>query len=599
MPFIDKTPLNYKPNTASSIRRFQLDRAPTSSDYRNFQLGDEWLDTASNDWWKLCEKTKTFGTWRKMAGTASAIETVTGDIGGAVPPDGINNLNLVGAGGITVTGNPGTNTLSIDGSAVNQQQVIYVGKHGNDANDGLSIETAKLTFGNAITTASGISPAAIVCFDDGNYTENITLQTNVHIFASSAVLTGTIVGVDDSSVKFRSQVIATGLVGVSKPAGTSYFFVEIDDVFANGTAIAALGTAAFINYTWKRMTIENGFGIGDITTVLAHMHIKGGDIYINGTGSAIARANAGSTVGRLDHILDIGGGNGIAFNMISGTFDITVSRIDTVNIGVNATGGTHNISVRELNATTAYNLGPTATLNLFVNSLTGAEIVAAGGIRRMSRMDGISFRDPIEITQESGDPFIRFDINQVDKFSYGVDDTDADSLKITDGADPSSGNTVWKMTSAGERTMPLQPLFKAGLTNNLGNITGDSTVYNFNAVAFTENHDIGNNFDATTGIFTAPVTGFYLFVCAIDLTGLAAAHTTAIGELITTLRNYLLWEINGANARTAANSYQMRISVIADMTAGNTAFLRTIVSGGALVVGAGQTSTAFQGVLLT
>lgn len=41
------------------------------------------------------------------------IETLTGDTGGAVGPDGAFNINLLGGAGIEVTGSPGTNTLTI------------------------------------------------------------------------------------------------------------------------------------------------------------------------------------------------------------------------------------------------------------------------------------------------------------------------------------------------------------------------------------------------------------------------------------------------------------------------------------------------------
>lgn len=44
---------------------------------------------------------------------ARAIETITGTSGGAVGPDGADNINLFGAGGVTVSGNAGTNTLTI------------------------------------------------------------------------------------------------------------------------------------------------------------------------------------------------------------------------------------------------------------------------------------------------------------------------------------------------------------------------------------------------------------------------------------------------------------------------------------------------------
>lgn len=44
---------------------------------------------------------------------ASIAETLTGNSGGAVSPDGANNINVLGASGVTVSGNPGTHTLTI------------------------------------------------------------------------------------------------------------------------------------------------------------------------------------------------------------------------------------------------------------------------------------------------------------------------------------------------------------------------------------------------------------------------------------------------------------------------------------------------------
>lgn len=43
----------------------------------------------------------------------SDIEVLTGNAGGPVPPNAAHNVNIVGAGGTTVTGNPATNTLTI------------------------------------------------------------------------------------------------------------------------------------------------------------------------------------------------------------------------------------------------------------------------------------------------------------------------------------------------------------------------------------------------------------------------------------------------------------------------------------------------------
>lgn len=41
------------------------------------------------------------------------VQTLTGNSGGVVGADGLDNINIVGSGGVIVTGNPGTNTLTI------------------------------------------------------------------------------------------------------------------------------------------------------------------------------------------------------------------------------------------------------------------------------------------------------------------------------------------------------------------------------------------------------------------------------------------------------------------------------------------------------
>lgn len=52
-------------------------------------------------------------------------ESLTGNSGGAVSPTA-NNINVVGTGGITVTGNPGTSTLtiSVSGSGMTWNEVL-------------------------------------------------------------------------------------------------------------------------------------------------------------------------------------------------------------------------------------------------------------------------------------------------------------------------------------------------------------------------------------------------------------------------------------------------------------------------------------------
>lgn len=60
--------------------------------------------------------------------------------------------------------------------------------------------------------------------------------------------------------------------------------------------------------------------------------------------------------------------------------------------------------------------------------------------------------------------------------------------------------------AGGTITMPEQPAFHAGLSTNTSSLTSGSVVV-FNSVY----ENVGNHYNTSTGLFTAPVTGFYSF----------------------------------------------------------------------------------------
>jgi len=101
------------------------------------------------------------------------IEFLTGDAGGAVGPDGAFNIDLLGGVGLTMTGVPASNQLTMEVDA--QENIIYVAKHGNDANSGLNIENAKLTIQSAVTAADA---GDTILVSPGTYTETITHAAN-------------------------------------------------------------------------------------------------------------------------------------------------------------------------------------------------------------------------------------------------------------------------------------------------------------------------------------------------------------------------------------------------------------------------------------
>lgn len=84
------------------------------------------------------------------------IETLTGNSGGAVGPDTSHNISIVGGSGVTVTGDPGTNTLTIDAATIIDYRNVNSSPYVVAATDEyLSIDTTSartLQFPNSTTS---------------------------------------------------------------------------------------------------------------------------------------------------------------------------------------------------------------------------------------------------------------------------------------------------------------------------------------------------------------------------------------------------------------------------------------------------------------
>lgn len=165
-------------------------------------------------------------------------------------------------------------------------------------------------------------------------------------------------------------------------------------------------------------------------------------------------------------------------------------------------------------------------------------------------------------------------------WTWGLDNSDSDSFVLA--ASSALGTTnVFKCTTAGEITKPLQPAFLATASAQ-SNVTGDGTVYT--VVFANEVFDQNNDFDGTS-TFTAPVTGRYLFTVTLDFSGLGAANTAGNISLVTSNRTHVLVVGNWANFRNLANTARMSASVLTDMDAGDTAYVTGFIGAGTKVVG--------------
>lgn len=198
----------------------------------------------------------------------------------------------------------------------------------------------------------------------------------------------------------------------------------------------------------------------------------------------------------------------------------------------------------------------------------------------------------------AGDPTLNFNVSGVTNWEMGIDNSVSDNLTISQGAALGT-NDVWRMTTAGARTMPLQPAFLAFLSANIANVTGDGTTYTI--ISDTEIFDQGANYNNATGVFTAPVTGRYQLNGAIEIDNLSAAHNDCDFNIFTSNRNYRISTTNAQSiaAVTPTLFFSNSSSFLTDMDAADTATLTVFVAGGGKTVNVigGGPNTSFSGML--
>ena len=236
---------------------------------------------------------------------------------------------------------------------VDNDKVFYVGKHGNDANDGKTLEKAVLTFGRAIVLVNAQTPASgntwcIRCEDSGQYTENLAFPTWTFVDAPTAILIGNH-NVQDYTVLNFGIFRASAGTCINKSVGTSHTLVRWDRMVLTGAATGVLCTAGGFQVDGQILEITNGLGI--IFTSMQEIYGKIGHIEISGGGIGIGTITAGTV---LSMQIDCIHGSGTALYADNGSV--------------------LNVEIQSLDSTgTAYIVAPGGELNLFTTKLTGTE----------------------------------------------------------------------------------------------------------------------------------------------------------------------------------------------------------------------------------
>lgn len=262
-----------------------------------------------------------------------------------------------------------------------------------------------------------------------------------------------------------------------------------------------------------------------------------------------------------------------------------------ITTGANPSSGTE---VMEFNSNTTATFGFTTLTNTKSNS--GVDVIVSS-VNSDATGAAASHASVGATTQSgsAGDPYLYLNVSGGQDYSFGIDNSSSDSLKITDDVNPSTGNIFWNMTTAGERTMPLQPAFLARHTAAENNVTGNGTLYQVisTTISFDQNIDYNN----TTGVLTAPVTGKYQLSSCMELTSIGGANGVFIGIIASS--GNLVGETQNAAPNGVSGIQRINVTGLIDMDLGDTAYIAVLVDGiGADTADiAGSSGTFFCGFL--
>ena len=204
---------------------------------------------------------------------------------------------------------------------------------------------------------------------------------------------------------------------------------------------------------------------------------------------------------KVDTIENVAGSGNVSLGsghnlVVPGTLAITgastltgVVTIDASNALSTASGANAKLNVGSLS-------GTAASLNVNVAGTDGA-----GAYRLINATDGVTTNFLVK-TDNSGSE---------NRLELGPETSSAIAFEI-------QGSEKMKINPAGQVTKPFQPAFKTGVVSRNAT-SSDRIISTNNGDAFNyqtrDKHNVGGHFSETTGRFTCPVAGTYVFYCSL------------------------------------------------------------------------------------
>ena len=292
----------------------------------------------------------------------------------------LNSLSFLETTSSSITGVGGTGTFWVrndsstspmftDDSNVdhnllgnNRDKVIYVGKHGNNANSGLTMDQAKLTLSGADTAVAAQSPSAaniwtIRVLDAGVYSGDLDMTDYVNLYAPDATFNTTLSPGINSSVVVNKVVVSSGIAMVLAGAGDFWIKANHIENTSNGNAFSISSTGR-TDLTIGTIKVGKGRGV-NVSSASLGTNVNISKITVTGTGAGLVyNVTTANHTGFIGEIKCDGAGTAISLS----------------NSGMHV-----SLHVGLIDCATTWAVGLSSTLDMFVGSVTGSPGTVLGG----------------------------------------------------------------------------------------------------------------------------------------------------------------------------------------------------------------------------
>ncbi len=355
----------------------------------------------------------------RLRDVASALETLTGDTGGIVLPDGAGNIDILGGDTTTVTGNPGAFSLTIDAATGGYPITPYV--------VGPAGQAGYATIQAAVDAATLAGGTNMIWVQPGTYTENLNITSSLTLMSVDGIATidGLHTPPSTGDVTFDGFILisATHILD-SSAVGTTTFNI-------NNSFIIITNGYVFNIPNWTGDILmdncgENSTNDGVINNVTGSSDVKMINVEMGAGSGQTMELNGGGGFLRFDTcnincpVNMLGSGdiifqNGVKFaNTVTIGGSLTGFAIDTnFRAGSNQalvfdTSGNLTISNGEIDSTNDPAIGGTGMGTLTLTSIAfpnnaniGASVTVGGGINSSGTFNTIDQADGLTITSDN------------------------------------------------------------------------------------------------------------------------------------------------------------------------------------------------------